>query len=74
MVAESGNENFTPVVFYHRADAEFILTVMEEWVYEIMMTEDPWEVFGEDQWNWAEDYRELFLTDYNFMISEAILY
>lgn len=47
-------------VYASRADAEeAILTDSEAYAYEIMMTEDPIEVFGLPEWDWESDYRWL---------------
>lgn len=43
-----------------RADAEeFILEIAESEAYRIMMTEDPKEVVGEDEWVWNIDFKWL---------------
>lgn len=47
-------------VYPDRADAEeAILTECQTWVYQVMMTEDPEDVLGDDHWEWADDYRWL---------------
>ena len=46
-------------VFANRADAEeAIFTECEDWPYEVIMTDDPIDLFGRE-WNYAEDYRYL---------------
>ena len=50
-------------VFYTRSDAEeFILNECENYVYEVMMADDPEDVFGEPEWNYSVDYK-LLLND-----------
>ena len=64
MFAVLEEESEEPVVgiFGTRAEAEeAILTECEDWVYEVMMTNDPYEVIGFDEWDWKNDSRELFL-------------
>ena len=64
MFAVLEEESNEPVVgiFGTRAEAEeAILTECEDWVYEVMMTNDPYEVIGFDEWDWKIDSRELFL-------------
>lgn len=47
-------------VYPNRADAEeAILTECQTWAYEVMMTEDPKDFMGDDEWDWACDYRWL---------------
>ena len=64
MFAVLEEESEEPVVgiFGTRAEAEeAILTECEDWVYEVMMTNDPYEVIGFDEWDWKNDSRELLL-------------
>ena len=64
MFAVLEEESNEPVVgiFGTRTEAEeAILTECEDWVYEVMMTNDPYEVIGFDEWDWKIDSRELFL-------------
>ena len=64
MFAVLEEESNEPVVgiFGTRAEAEeAILTECEDWVYEVMMTNDPYEVIGFDEWDWKIDSRELLL-------------
>ena len=43
--------------FLTYADAEeFLYALLEEWCYEVMMTEDPVDVLGKREWDWYEDY------------------
>ena len=44
-------------IYATQADAEEILyDLLEEYVYEVMMTEDPWDVRGKEEWDWHEDW------------------
>ena len=64
MFAVLEEESEEPVVgiFGTRAEAEeAILTECEDWVYEVMMTIDPYAVIGFDEWDWKNDSRELLL-------------
>lgn len=64
MFAVLEEESQTPVlgIFATEAEAEeAILTECEDWVYEVMMTDDPYEVVGFEEWDWKNDSRELFL-------------
>ena len=64
MFAVLEEESQTPVlgIFAMEAEAEeCILTECEDWVYEVMMTDDPYEVIGFDEWDWKNDSRELLL-------------
>ena len=64
MFAVLEEESEEPVVgiFGTRAEAEeAILTECEDWVYEVMMTNDPYKVIGFDEWDWKNDSRELLL-------------
>ena len=64
MFAVLEEESNEPVVgiFGTRAEAEeAILTECEDWVYEVMMTNDPYEVIGFDEWDWELDSRTLLL-------------
>ena len=64
MFAVLEEESNEPVVgiFGTRAEAEeAILNECEDWVYEVMMTNDPYEVIGFDEWDWEIDSRELLL-------------
>ena len=52
-------DNFADIhaIYSNRADAEeMFLAFCEDWVYETMMTEGPWDVFGKEKWDWKEDY------------------
>lgn len=47
-------------IYATRADAEeAIFTECEHYVYEIMMTANPLEVYGEPSWHWKIDYKWL---------------
>lgn len=47
-------------IYPNRADAEeAILTECQTWTYEVMMTEDPKDFMGDDEWDWTYDYRWL---------------
>ena len=63
-------------IFTTRADAEeMILTECENFAYEVMMTEDPMEVFGEVEWDWHSDYLWLMLdAGRTFSIQEVPVY
>lgn len=63
-------------IFTTRADAEeMILTECENFAYEVMMTEDPVEVFGEEEWDWHSDYRWLMRdAGRTFSIQEVPVY
>ena len=55
----SGSEDIHGI-YSNRADAEAdFMDLCEEWVYEVMMTEDTWDVFGKEKWDWKEDYNYL---------------
>lgn len=75
VVAESANASLIAGVCATRADAEELaLATAEEWVYKIMMTEDPKEVVGYLDWDWHYDYYDLLLNGSDLIITEAILY
>ena len=63
-------------VFPTSADAEeMILTICEDFAYEVMMVEDPMEVFGEEEWDWHSDYRWLMRdAGRTFDIQEVLVY
>ena len=47
-------------VYPSRSEAEeAILTECEAFAYEVMMTDDPSDVFGFPEWAWADDYKWL---------------
>ena len=47
-------------IYSSRADAEeAFYEFCADWVYKIMMTEAPLNVFGKPEWNWANDYKYL---------------
>ena len=79
MYAVYENENVeNPVygIYSSLADAEeAILTECEDYVYEIMMTSDPSDVFGFSEWAWADDYKWLVKdTMKTFSIQEVPIY
>lgn len=41
---------------------EMVLAIAEEWVYTVMMTENPREVNGDDEWDWHEDYYDILIN------------
>lgn len=41
---------------------EMVLAIAEEWVYTVMMTENPYEVNGHDEWDWHEDYYDILFN------------
>lgn len=62
MYAVLDRENEEPVlgVYLTRADAEeAAFDFAEEWVYKVLMTDDPMDVLGQSEWNYAADYRYL---------------
>ena len=63
-------------IFTTRADAEeMILTECEDFAYEVMMTDDPMDVFGEEEWDWRSDYRWLMRdAGRTFSIQEVPVY
>ena len=79
MYAVYENENVeNPVygIYSSLADAEeAILTECEDYVYEIMMTSDPSDVFGFSEWAWADDYKWLVKDAMKtFSIQEVPIY
>ena len=47
-------------VYATLADAEEALfTECEDWTYETMMTDDPYDVYGTYEWDWNMDYWDL---------------
>ena len=79
MYAVYENENVeNPVygIYSSLADAEeAILTECEDYVYEIMMTSDPSDVFGFSEWAWADDYKWLVKDAMKtFSIQEVAIY
>lgn len=47
-------------IYSNRADVEeAFYETCADWVYKLMMTEDPLEVFGLPEWNWKIDYEWL---------------
>ena len=63
-------------IYSNRADAEAdFMDFCEDYVYEVMMTEDPWDVFGKEEWDWREDYDYLIRDCARIlMIAEAPYY
>lgn len=59
-------------VYMTREDAqEIILSECQEWVYKVMMTEDPEDFLRDDHWDWVNDYRWLMRdTGNSFFIQE----
>lgn len=63
-------------VYYSRADAEeAILSECEAWVERVMMTCDPYDILGEDEWRWHNHYYYL-LRDcgYDYSIQTVPVY
>ena len=63
-------------IYFTRADAEeAILTECEDYVYEIMMTHDPYDVIGwGKEWEWYWDYKFLMSdAGRTFFIQEVIV-
>lgn len=62
--------------FRERADAEeFCLAEAEEWVYEVMVNEDPREVCGYPCWDFKFDYDDLLINGFSdtYIINEVPL-
>ena len=56
-------ENDFRGIYATEADAfEILYDLLEEYVYEVMMTEDPMDVRGTEEWNWHDDWMWL-MTD-----------
>ena len=72
------NDTNFPVygVYPSRSDAEeAILTECETFAYEVMMTEDPADVIGCDEWDWCHDYKWLMRdAGSTFNIQEVPVY
>ena len=75
-IYERGADNPLWGIFTTRADAEeMIFTECENFAYEVMMTDDPMDVFGEDKWDWRKDYRWLMRdAGRTFSIQEVPVY
>ena len=59
-VVEDFGDSSVCCVCLTRADAEeWIITECEQWTYEVLMNEDPHDVFGNEEWDYKEDYWEL---------------
>lgn len=63
-------------IYATRVDAEeAIFTECEWYVYEVMMTDDPREVFGAFKWDWKDDYKYLMKDAMqSFSIQEVPVY
>ncbi len=63
-------------IYATRADAEeAIFTECEWYAYEVIMTDDPREVFGAFKWDWADDYEYLMKDAMRtFSIQEVPVY
>jgi hypothetical protein len=63
-------------IYATRADAEeAIFTECEWYAYEVMMTDDPREVFGTFKWDWVDDYKYLMKDAMRtFSIQEVPVY
>jgi hypothetical protein len=58
------NEAYPAITTIHRsrADAEeFVFSLCEDWVYELMTNADAGEVFGRDDWDWYADWLYLMV-------------
>lgn len=54
------DDNFVIGVYPTLADAEeAIFTECEDYIYEVICTDDPLDVLGEDDWNFSIDYYQL---------------
>jgi hypothetical protein len=78
MFAVFENDTSFPVygVYSSRSEAEeAILTECETFAYEVMMTEDPDDVIGCDEWDWYYDYKWLMRdAGRTFSIQEVPVY
>lgn len=78
MFAVFENDTNFPVygVYPSRSDAEeAILTECEAFAYEVMMTDDPDDVIGCDEWDWYYDYKWLMRdAGRTFNIQEVPVY
>lgn len=78
MFAVYENDTQNPVfgIYATRADAEeAILTECEAFAYEVMMTDDPDDVIGCDEWDWYHDYKWLMRdAGRTFSIQEVPVY
>ena len=78
MFAVYENDTQNPVfgIYATRADAEeAILTECETFAYEVMMTDDPDDVIGCDEWDWYYDYKWLMRdAGRTFNIQEVPVY
>ncbi|MBO7211013.1 MAG: hypothetical protein J6V44_08375 [Methanobrevibacter sp.] len=78
MFAVYENDTQDPVfgIYTTRADAEeAILTECETFAYEVMMTDDPEDVIGCDEWDWHYDYKWLMRdAGRTFSIQEVPVY
>lgn len=78
MFAVFESETNFPVygVYSSRSEAEeAILTECETFAYEVMMTEDPDDVIGCDEWDWYHDYKWLMWdAGRTFNIQEVPVY
>lgn len=63
-------------VFPRKAEAEEMLfTFCEDIVYEIMMTEDPMDMFGKEEYDWTSDWKYLMRdVGSSFHIDQVSLY
>ena len=53
-------------VHQSRADAEeFVFSLCEDWVHELMTNADAGEVFGKDDWDWHADWLYLMVDSAN---------
>ena len=75
-VFESGSDSPMYGVYSSRSEAEeAILTECEAFAYEVMMTDDPADVIGCDEWDWCHDYKWLMCdAGRTFSIQEVPVY
>ena len=75
-VFESGSDSPVYGVYSSRSEAEeAILTECEAFAYEVMMTDDPADVIGCDEWDWCHDYKWLMCdAGRTFSIQEVSVY
>ena len=75
-VFESGSDSPVYGVYPSRSEAEeAILIECETFAYEVMMTDDPADVIGCDEWDWCHDYKWLMWdAGRTFSIQEVPVY
>lgn len=51
-----GEENFYGIYDNRAAAEEIFFSICDDWVYEYMMTTDPVDYHGSEEWDWKKDY------------------